>query len=117
MAPSQDELLRVVVHVDDADPDRWRLALRNVANLLADVGSAQVELVFNGPAIAALTTTSPLFEELAAVAPGVRVLACRNSMAGAGLHKADLVPSAEVVPAGISHLVRRQHEGWAYVRP
>lgn len=110
----------VVVHVDEAGVDRQRLALGNVGNLLADVGEGNVavEVVFNGPAISALRAGSPLAPELAAVhARGVGLLACQNSMVATGLHPEDLLAGVTVIASGISHLVRRQGEGWAYVRP
>jgi intracellular sulfur oxidation DsrE/DsrF family protein len=115
-----DELLRVVVHVDEASVDRQHLALGNVANLLDDIDAAgvQVEIVFNGPAISALTVESALAADLSALrARGVGLLACTNSMVSAGLSNEDLMIGVTIIPAGISHLVRRQHEGWAYVRP
>lgn len=120
MAPSAQDAVRAVVHVDDASAERQHLALGNVTNLLDDAGArgAEVEVVFNGPAILALTGTSPLVADLSALrARGVGLLACSNSMAATGLSSADLVPGVTVVPSGISHLVRRQHDGWAYVRP
>ncbi|MGC8627077.1 MAG: DsrE family protein [Acidimicrobiales bacterium] len=118
--PSLREGARAVVHVDDADLQRQRLALGNVANLLADtdMAGARVEVVFNGPAISALAVGSVLAADLSALAArGVGLLACSNSMAAAGISNAGLVPGVTVVPSGISHLVRRQHDGWAYVRP
>ena len=42
---------------------------------------------------------------------------CRNTLTARGLSEADLHPQAEVVPSGVAHLVLRQAEGWAYLRP
>ncbi|MGC9220475.1 MAG: DsrE family protein [Solirubrobacteraceae bacterium] len=120
MLPAAEGPVRVVVHVDDASADRQRLALGNVANLLADVGpgDAAVEIVFNGPAISAVTASSALSGELSSLrARGVEILACHNSMVAVGIKSNDLFSGATVVPSGISHLVRRQRDGWAYIRP
>jgi len=120
MPAQRDDRLCVVVHVDEASVNRQHLALGNVANLLDDVGpaGAEVEIVFNGPAISALTVESALVEDLSALRTrGVGLLACHNSMAAAGFSSGDLMIGVSVIPAGISHLVRRQHDGWAYVRP
>lgn len=109
-----------MVHVDDINVECRRLALGNVANLLADTATtgARVEIVFNGPAISALTAGSTLAADLSVlVARTAGLLACNNSMAAAGISSADLVPGVTVVPSGISHIVRRQHDGWTYVRP
>lgn len=120
MPSTREGAVRVVVHVDDACADRQRLALGNVANLLDDVGddAAELEVVFNGPAISALTAGSDLMADLSTLqARGVALLACRNSMVAAGISSEDLTPGVAVIPSGISRLVRRQHDGWAYVRP
>jgi intracellular sulfur oxidation DsrE/DsrF family protein len=112
--------VRVVIHLDDADIERQRLASDNVMNLLDDEGiaSADIEVVFNGVAIWALTDQSALSAELARLrARGVVLLACKNSMRNAGISVDQLVPNVTVVSSGISHLVRRQHERWAYIRP
>ncbi|UQX11249.1 DsrE family protein [Candidatus Mycobacterium methanotrophicum] len=112
--------VRAVIHVDDADIGRQRLASGNVLNLLDDtaVASADIEIVFNGAAIWALTRQSALTAELARLqARGVALLACNDSMRTAGVTVDQLIPNVTVVPSGISHLVGRQHEQWAYIRP
>jgi intracellular sulfur oxidation DsrE/DsrF family protein len=111
---------RVVIHMDDDRPERQHLALGNVVNLLNDIGdrSVDVEIVVNGPAISSAAAGSPLRDHFAALhGRGVRLIACANSMKTADMSKKDMATVFEIVPAGISHLVRRQHEGWAYVRP
>jgi intracellular sulfur oxidation DsrE/DsrF family protein len=75
-------------------------------------------MVFNGPAISALTVESALAADLSALrVRGVGLLACNNSSVAAGLSSDNLLTGVSVIPSGISHLVRCQHERWAYVRP
>lgn len=77
-----------------------------------------IEVVFNGPSISALILGSKWAPEVAELtARGVGFVACSNSMTAARISSSDLIPGVTVVPSGISHLVRRQREGWAYVRP
>lgn len=118
--PAQTPPWRVVIHVDEAGPDRQRLALGNVANLLHERGpeAVTVEVVTNGPGIGAVVSSSPVAVEVGRLlAQGVTVLACANSLRSQGVLPGDLLAGVAVVPSGISHLVRRQVEGWAYVRP
>lgn len=118
--PSDGHPWRVVVHLDEADPNRQHLAVANLANLLDDLGDQQVvaELVANGPGLDAVLTRSTIGAELIALMTrGVAILACANTLRARRLSATDLLVGVELVPAGISHLVRRQHEGWAYVRP
>jgi intracellular sulfur oxidation DsrE/DsrF family protein len=108
----------VVIHVDD--PAQAPVALRNVANLLEDLGDegVQVEVVVNGLGLSVLTKGSPVTDSVESLrSRGVALLACRNSMVAAGIQPEDLLEGIQIIPAGITHLVRRQHEGWAYVRP
>ena len=112
--------VRVVVQVSEADPARWNLALNNVQNLQEELGAAKVtvEIVAFGPGIAMLkfdaATNSRITE---AVKNGVAVQACENTMRAQKLVRADMHPGVGYVPAGVVEIVRRQQEGWAYLRP
>jgi intracellular sulfur oxidation DsrE/DsrF family protein len=109
---------RAIFAVSDADPQKWALTLGNIANALDALGAdADIELVAYGPGIAMLKKDSPVADRLAAaLAKGVRIAACQHSMQGAHLALADLVPGAVPVPSGVVELIRREHDGYAYVR-
>lgn len=110
---------RAIFAVTDADPQKWAFTLGNIGNALDGLGAdhADIELVVYGPAIAMLKKDSPVAEKLAAaLARGVRVAACQNSMRGFKIEQADLVPGVTPVPAGVVELIRREHAGYAYVR-
>ncbi|WP_448071130.1 DsrE family protein [Georgenia yuyongxinii] len=109
----------VVIHLDEPGQDKHRAVLRNALNLLPEVppGTA-VEVVVHGPAIDLARPGRPTADALAqAMAAGVALRVCRNSMHSQGLTDADLVDGAVPVPSGVGHLVARQREGWAYLRP
>jgi intracellular sulfur oxidation DsrE/DsrF family protein len=111
---------RVVVQVSESDPARWNLALNNVRNLQADLGAAnvEVELVSYGPGIGMLQANSAVASRIdEAVLAGVKVVACENTMKGQKLERKDMLPGIGYVPAGVVELVRKQQEGWAYLRP
>ena len=118
-AASASEKERAIFAVTDADPQKWAFTLGNIGNALDGLGAdhADIELVVYGPAIAMLKKDSPVAEKLAAaLARGVRVAACQNSMRGFKIEQADLVPGVTPVPAGVVELIRREHAGYAYVR-
>lgn len=111
---------RIVVQMSDADPARWNLALNNIRNLQEDVGAANVdiELVAYGPGIGMLKMDAPVAQRVAdAAKAGVRVLACENTMKGQKLVKEDMNASIGYVPAGVTEIMKKQTEGWAYLRP
>ena len=118
-APATAAVETAIFAVSDADPQKWNLTLGNIANALDGFGKGRVdiELVVYGPGIAMLRKDSAVADKLAAaIAGGVRIVACQNSMRGARLEPADLAPGVGVVPSGVVELIRRQHEGYAYVR-
>ena len=110
---------QAIFAVSDADPQKWALTLGNINNAIDGLGAdhADIDLVVYGPGIAMLKKDSAVADKLAAaLARGVRIAACQNSMRGYGLADADLVKGATPVPSGVVELIRRQHAGYAYVR-
>ena len=119
-AAAEPKKARVVVQVSEADPARWNLVLNNVRNLQEDLGAANVEIevVAYGPGIAMLKLDAVANSRVTdAIKAGVRVSACENTMRNQKLARADMHPDVSYVPAGVTEIVRRQQEGWAYLRP
>lgn len=111
---------RVVFQVSDNDPAKWNLALNNARNVQEDLGkdNVQIEIVAYGPGLAMLRAESPVAGGLAgAMDNNVRLLACENTMTNTKLEKADMYGGIAYVHAGVSHIMKRQREGWAYIRP
>jgi len=52
-----------------------------------------------------------------ALGRGVKVVACENTMKAQKLSYPDMLPDIGYVPAGVVELVKRQHQGYAYIRP
>ena len=119
---------RLVLHVDDNDPARMNLALNNATNVLdyyREKGQlAEVEIVAYGPGLHMLRAdTSPVKDRIASLKKsmdGLEFIACANTqarMAKAENKKIPIVPEGKMTPSGVVHLIERQQEGWAYVRP
>ena len=111
---------RVVFHLDEPSRGRAEQVLGNLANLLNDLGeqNVAVELLANGGGVRMLLTEAEWAGRIAALQTrGVRFVACANSLAHLELDPANLLPGVEVVPAGVSELVKKQAQGWAYIRP
>ncbi len=110
---------KAIFAVSDADPQKWSLTLGNIGNAIDGIGKdkADIELVVYGPGIVMLKKDSPVADRLAAaLRDGVRIVACRNSMRAFHLDPSDLAPGVVVVPSGVVELIRREHDGYAYVR-
>ncbi len=110
---------RAVFQVTDNDPARWNLILNNMTNLREGVGNegVEIELVAYGPGIAMLKADSPVKARIAdALKSGTIINGCQNTMSNMKLVPADMVPDITYVPAGVVEVMKKQQQGWAYIR-
>jgi intracellular sulfur oxidation DsrE/DsrF family protein len=116
---SENNPAGVVVHLDEADPAKQAGVLRNLGNLLDELGDGSpIELVVHGAGLTAAVKNAPHAEQLVVLlSRGITVAACANTMREKNVSTDQLLDGVYVVPAGVAQLVRRQREGWAYVRP
>lgn len=111
---------RVVLQVSDADSASWNQAINVARNIQAAYGKDDVaiELVVFGNGIGLATFDSPLASRLdETMAAGIEVAVCENTMKARKLKREDMNAKAGFVPAGVVELIKRQQEGWAYIRP
>jgi hypothetical protein len=51
-----------------------------------------------------------------ALKAGATIQACENTMRNQKLAREDMHPGVSYVPAGVVLIIKRQQEGWAYLR-
>ena len=111
---------RLVLQVSDADPAKWNLALNNARNVQEDLGKdkVDVEIVAYGPGLNMLKADSKVADRLAqALDSNIGLMACENTMRNTKTTRDDMYGGIKYVDAGVVHIMKRQREGWAYVRP
>ena len=111
---------RVVFQVSDGDAGKWNLTLNNVKNVQQElgVGKVAIEIVAFGPGIGMLKADAVRSIRVAeATQSGIQVMACENTMKAQKLTQADMNPAISYVPAGVVEIMKRQGEGWAYIKP
>jgi intracellular sulfur oxidation DsrE/DsrF family protein len=111
---------RVIFQVSDNDPAKWGLALNNARNVQEDLGkdNVQIEIVAYGPGLNMLKAESKVADRLAgALDEKVGLIACENTMSNTHVTKDDMYSGIAYVKAGVTHIMKRQREGWAYIRP
>jgi uncharacterized protein len=111
---------RVVFQVSDNDPARWNLALSNARNVQADLGAqnVRIEIVAYGPGLNMLKAETAVAGGLAAALDtNVGLIACENTMQNNKVARDEMYGGIKYVQAGVTHIMRRQSEGWAYIRP
>lgn len=111
---------KVVFQVTDGDAKKWNLVLVNALNVIAALGKQNVvmEIVVYGPAIDMLRIESevaPRVDEV--IANGVNVVACENTMRGAHILPADMLPNISFTRTGVVYLMEKQEQGYSYIRP
>jgi uncharacterized protein len=114
------EHYRVVMQVSDDDQAKWNLVLNNARNIQAKLGqkNVDIEIVAYGPGLSMLLGQSKVGLRLSeALDHGIGLLACEMTMQASQFSKDDLYDRVGTVPAGVVHIMQRQREGWAYLRP
>ncbi len=110
---------RVVFELTSANPEVWSGVLKNIENLRNALGpTTQVEVVVHGAGLSFLmgTNTGQADQMKHLADQGVIFAACRNTMKRQNVSAGQLLPFATTVDSGVAEVVRRQTEGWAYLR-
>ena len=115
---TQDKKLKVVWDVSDGDTTTTAGVFRQINNALVQVPDLQIEVVFHGPAIYMLVKDSTVFISRIKLAKekGVLLSACNNSMKRFKIDPSQLVEEAIIIPSAIVELIRKQSEGWSYLK-
>jgi len=112
---------QVIFHLDEEAEEKVQFVLNNIINLLNDLGDETVEvaLLANGPAVKAFQTDEERFSKsvLELLEREVRIVLCNNALNLFDLEPTSMLAEATIVPSGVGELVRKQAEGWAYIRP
>ena len=111
---------RVIFQVSDNDPAKWNLALNNAKNVQTDLGkdNVQIEIVAYGPGLGMLKADSKVGDRLAgALDDSVGLIACENTMHNTKVTRDQMYDGIAYVMAGVTHIMKRQQEGWSYIRP
>lgn len=127
-------LYSIVFHVNEID--RCPVALVNLRNLLKDVGQDSViaEVIVNGPAVVFFSNVAQARERFPSswseefyqklvqemkdlYEMGVSFVVCNNALGMNGLSVDQVYSFVTVVPAGITEIIKKQAEGYGYIKP
>ena len=113
---------QVLLQVSENSVDKMKTTLNNARNLQHEFGpdNVEVEIVVFGDGVNTLKYYAPIpiadkVEEL--TVEGVRIVVCEIAMRTHKLRPSDMLQQVRYVPSGVSELVEKQYQGWAYVRP
>jgi intracellular sulfur oxidation DsrE/DsrF family protein len=110
---------KVVFHLTTNDTLAWKGLMNNIKNLKAAWGdSVQIEVVTNGLGIQFLMTdkTTQLQKIVEYKSKGVVFYACENTMKEKNITKDAMIPQTEYVPMGIGEIIKKEEQGWSYIK-
>ena len=109
---------RLVIDLVSADTSDHAAILRQIRNLWKELPGTRVEIVMHGKALTMAQKGQTTREDqiVALQKEGVVFAVCRNTMKRYKLTESDFIPAASFVPAAIGELVKKQQEGWSYIK-
>jgi intracellular sulfur oxidation DsrE/DsrF family protein len=117
-ASAQEKKLSVVWDLSSADTTVQAAVFRQVNNARAQVPDLQVEVVFHGQAVFAVMNDSLQFASRVKLAKekGVTLAVCNNSLKRLKIDPSKLMPETTVVPSAVVELIKKQADGWSYLK-
>ena len=127
ITPDAEEPAKVLFHVSDGNEEHLKSVLDEVENLMKFYQQthqkSRVEVITNGGGLSLLMAgISPYADRIKRMQKEYRDLtfvACQNTIERfqqeLGL-QAKLLPGVVVTDSGVAQIMRRQHQGWAYIQ-
>ncbi len=109
---------KIIMHLQSADSIVHRSLVNQVSNVKKELPQAEIEVVCHGPGLEFLLKENARYinriEKLKL--PGVVFVGCEFTMSQRNVTRKDLVPFAQTVPFGLVEIIKKQEEGWLYVK-
>jgi len=122
-----DAITKVLVHLTSADTDDGLNTLNNLEQMLGqyeqDQQPVHIEVIANGNGIKLLSPNrKPIAERIAYLTQryeNLKFSACKNTLDQ--LHitrgiKLKLIPEVNIIESGVVEVIKRQRDGWTYIR-
>ena len=109
---------KIIWEMSGGDTAQQRVLFNQVNNVLAEAPNTKIELVFHGFAVYALLKDTGYFKPQVATLnkKGVVFAVCNNSLKKRNIAPASVIPEAIIVPVAILEIVKKQEEGWVYIK-
>jgi intracellular sulfur oxidation DsrE/DsrF family protein len=115
---AQQKKLSVVWDLSSADTLVQAAVFRQINNARALEPNLDIEVVFHGNAVKSLLLVDKTFEARvkAAKEKGVTIAVCNNSLKRLNISPSELMTETTVVPSAVVELIKKQADGWSYLR-
>ena len=110
---------RIVIQLSSNDTLVWKGLMNNLKHLKAGwADSVLIEVVAHGPGLDFLTKGKTTQQEKIShfKQMGITFIACENTMMERKIPKESIIAEAAFVRMGIGEIVRKQEQGWSYIK-
>ncbi len=109
---------KIVWDMPIGDTAQQRVLYRQINNVLAVTPDTKIEVVFHGNAVYAMlkdtgyhkTQITDLYKK------GVVFAVCNNALKMRNIETSRVIQEATIVPVAILEIVKKQEEGWSYIK-
>ncbi len=112
------EQANVIFHLQSADTLVYKSVVSQIKNLKKEMPNTAIEVLCHGPGIDFLRVEKSNYAKsiqgLGFV--DISIVGCEFTMSQRKIKKEGIVPFATTVPYGLVELVRKQQEGWIYIK-
>jgi uncharacterized protein len=116
---AQDNPVKVVFDITSKDTLTHQTVVRHVYGMATAYPGIQLEVVIYGGALPMVmtekSTTAAKIQELLKN-QNITFKACEGTMKRYNISKAQLLPGVATVPDALMEIVKRQGEGWGYIK-
>lgn len=109
---------KIVFQLTSGDTNVHKMLVRQLGNVLTAAPNSKIEVVCHGPGITMLTTKQTIVHTKVSElnGKGIDFVVCENTLKEKKVTKEEIIPEAAFVKAGIIEIVKKQEEGWSYIR-
>lgn len=113
-----EEPLKIIFQLTTDDTLAHKALMKQLSNITSIEPGVQIEVVCHGPGLTLLQKSKSTQKARVAefASKGIAFKACEFSMSERNVPKDDIIDEAGFVKAGIVHIVRKQREGWNYIK-
>ncbi|GIV37499.1 MAG: hypothetical protein KatS3mg032_1878 [Cyclobacteriaceae bacterium] len=117
MCATAQQAPRMVLHLQSADTLVHKSVINQVTNLKKEFPDAELDVICHGPGLEFLKNNSVYARRIQHKGlTGITFTACEFTMSQRNVKHADLVPFARTVPHALAEIVRKQQNGWLYIK-
>ena len=115
---AQSNKHRVVWDLSSADTTVQAAVFRQINNARVELPDLDIEVVFHGQAVYVMMKDSTQFADRIKIAKdkGVTLAVCNNSLRRLKIDPSQVSPSAIVVTSAVAELIKKQTDGWSYLK-